>query len=166
VSTRLLYLVFCRILAWLSLLTRSRADLHAELLVLRHENEVLRRTHLKPKLGWSDRFLLAGLIRKLPACLRHQRLVAPATALAWHRRLVARRWTYPRPPGRPPIDPAVVALIERMARANPGWGYMKIRGELLLLGHRVAASTISGILKSLVTRSRGRLARRASSSFI
>jgi len=126
-----MYLAFCRILAWLALLTRSRADLHAELLVLHHENQVLRRTNPKPKLDWSDRFLLAGLIRRLPAWLRRQRLVTPATVPAWHRRLVAKHWTYPRPPGRPPTDPAVVALIERIARDNPGWGSMKIRGELL-----------------------------------
>jgi len=147
VSVRPLYLVFCRILAWLALLARSRAGLHAELLVLRHENQVLRRTNPKPKLDWSDRFLLAGLIRTLPALLRRQRLITPATVLAWHRRLVARHWTYPRRPGRPPIDPAVVVLIERMARDNPGWGYMKIRGELLLLGHRIAVSTIRAIFK-------------------
>jgi transposase InsO family protein len=142
-----MYLVFCRILAWLALLTRSRADLHAELLVLRHENQALRRTNPKPKLDWSDRLLLAGLIRKLRTLPRRQRLITPATVLAWHRRLAAKHWTYPKRPGRPPVDPAVVALIERMARDNPGWGYIKIRGELLLLGHRVAISTIRAILK-------------------
>ncbi|MBT8226621.1 MAG: transposase family protein [Dactylosporangium sp.] len=146
-SVRLMYLVFCRILAWLALFTRSRASLHAELLVLRHENQVLRRTIPKPKLDWSDRFLLAALIRKLPTLLRRQRLVTPATVLAWHRRLVAKHWTYPQRPGRPPVDPATVALIEQMARDNPSRGYIKIRGELLLLGHRVAASTIRAILK-------------------
>jgi len=141
-----MYLAFCRILAWLALLTRSRTSLHAELRVPRHENQILRRTNPKPKLDWSDRFLLAGLLRKLPTLLRRQRLVTPATVLAWHRHLVAKHWTYPRRPGRPPVDLAVVALIERMARDNPGWGYMKIRGELLLLGHRIAVSTIRAIL--------------------
>jgi len=121
-----MYLVFCRILAWLAPLTRSRTSLHAELLVLRPENQVLRRTNPKPKLDWSDRFLLAGLIRKLPTLLRRQRLVTPATALAWHHRLVAKHWTYPRPPGRPPLARAVVALIERVVRDNPGWGYIKL----------------------------------------
>jgi putative transposase len=147
VSARLLYLVFCRILEWLALLARSRASLHAELLVLRHENQVLRRTNPRPRLDWTDRFLLAGLIRRLPTLLRRHRLVTPATVLAWHRRLVAKHWTYPNQPGRPPIDPTVAALVERMARDNPGWGYQRLRGELLGLGHRVGTSTIRRILK-------------------
>jgi putative transposase len=56
-------LVFCWILVWLTLHTRGRTNLHVELLVLRDENEVLRRTNPKPKLDWSGWFLLAGLIR-------------------------------------------------------------------------------------------------------
>ena len=92
-SVRLVYRVFCRILAWLALLARSRASLHAELLVLRHENQVLRRATPKPRLDCSDRLLLAGLIRRLPELLRRHRVVTPATVLAWHRRLVAAHWT-------------------------------------------------------------------------
>ena len=94
-SPRLPYLIFTRVLAWLALLTRLRAALNAEVLILRHEVAVLRRANPKPRLDWTDRALVTALARLLPTGLRGHRLVTPDTLLRWHKRLIARKWTYP-----------------------------------------------------------------------
>jgi len=148
VAFRLVYLVLVRVLSWLVLLPRSDAAKDVEILTLRHEVAVLRRTNARPALTWLDRAMLSALSRLLPTPLRQLRLVSPRTLLRWHRQLVAHRWTYPhRSPGRPPTAPPIRALVLRLARENDRWGYRRIQGELVGLGHRVAASTVWKILK-------------------
>jgi transposase InsO family protein len=146
-SLRLLYLIFLRLAGLLVLLGRSSASKDVELLVRRHEVAVLRRSNPKPRLDWADRAVVAALVRLLPKGPRLHRLVTPGTILRWHRRLVAAKWTYPHRHGRPPVDDAIAGLIERMATENRSWGYQRIQGELLKLGHKVGASTIRRILK-------------------
>ena len=126
---------------------RPRRSKDLEILVLRHELAMLRRPALARRLTRADRAFLAAVSRLLPRVARACFSVRPETLLRWHRRLVARRWTYPSTRlGRPPLDPTAVVLILRLGRENPRWGYQRIVGELKGLGVSVSPITVRTVL--------------------
>jgi putative transposase len=144
----LLYLLLHRLLTLVSAGDRSDQAAQLEILVLRHQLAVLRRQVKRPVYRLRDRALLAAASRLLPRDRWGAFLVRPETLLRWHRALVARKWTRPhRRPGRPAIDPQVRELILRLAKENPRWGYLRIKGELAKLGLRVSATTIATLLR-------------------
>ncbi len=110
-QVRLIYRFAVAALSWLALLARSSASKNAEILVLRQEVAVLRRVNPKPRLEWTDRAVLAALSRMLPKGLRVHRIVTPGTLLRWHPRMVTRKWTQPRSPGRSPPGDELVELV-------------------------------------------------------
>jgi putative transposase len=144
----LVYLIFRQLLAWLALMIRSDTARTAEILLLRHENAVLRRQVKRPRRSWADRALITALAGLLPKARRAHLFITPATLMRWHRALVKRYWTRPHQrPGRPSTRSEVRRLVLRMAADNSTWGYRRIQGELAGLGYRVAPSTVWRILK-------------------
>jgi putative transposase len=141
------YLVFRCVLQLAFLRPRSADFKELEIVVLRHELSVLRRQPRRPQLTMTDRVFLAAASRLLPRSRWRSFLVTPATLLRWHRGLVARRWTYSRRSGRPPIGGEVRDLVLRLARENPRWGYQRIAGELNGLGISLSATTVRKILR-------------------
>ena len=143
------YLLVRCLLSCLTVLTRHQVSKDAELLVLRHENTVLRRQVGRVRYEPGDRLWLAALSRLVPRRRRAEVFaVTPATLLAWHRRLVTRKWDYTsrRRPGRPSTAAAIRKLVIRIAAENPAWGHRRVQGELVRLGHPIAASTVWQIL--------------------
>jgi putative transposase len=141
------YVSLQRILQLVSLLFRSSDSKELEIVVLRHEVAVLRRQIERPTFRPADRWFLAAASRLLPRARWSVFLVTPSTLLRWHRRMVAKHWTFARRPGRPPIASERRALTLRLARENPRWGYQRIVGELKGLGIAISATTVKKILR-------------------
>jgi transposase len=151
---RFVYLLITRVAAWLQLSRREDAWKTAEILILRPQLVVLQRQPAaRPKLAWADRALLAALVGVIPKARRQglRLLVTPDTILRWHRDIVRRRWatrSMRGRTGRPATRRNIKALVLRLARENPEWGYRRIHGELAGLGVKVAASNVWEILKA------------------
>ena len=143
------YLLTCRVLGLAVLVFRGDLAKDAELLVLRHENAVLRRHVGRVRYEPADRAWFAALARLVPRRRWAEVFpVTPATLLAWHRRLAAKKYgtSKRRKPGRPPTAPGIARLVVRLAKENPLWGHRRIHGELTKLGVTVAPSTVWEIL--------------------
>jgi transposase len=152
VLLRLPYLALSTAVSFMRLLPMSNREKDLEILALRHQLVILQRQTGKPQLTWPDRALLAALLHHLPRerLRRLHLIVSPDTVLRWHRELLRRRQakaSRPRRPGRPRTVRSIRALVLRLVRENPAWGYRRIHGELAALGIKVAASTVWSILK-------------------
>ena len=151
---RFVFLLITRAASWLRLSRREETWKTAEILILRHQLAVLqRRQPCRPKLNWADRALLVTLLGVIPKARRQglRLLVTPDTILRWHRDIVRRRWaarSMRGKTGRPATRRNIRALVRRLARENPDWGYRRIHGELAGLGVKVAASTVWEILRA------------------
>lgn len=124
---------------------RSRRDLVLENLALRQQLLVLTRSSRRVKLKPADRLFWSWLARRLTSWRSTIAIVQPDTVVRWHRTAWRRYWTWKSRrvgPGRPRLAPELRALIQRLARENPRWGSVRIRGELRKLGYEVGAESI------------------------
>jgi putative transposase len=144
----LCYVVLRRVLQLAVLRFRSNDLKELEIVVLRHELAILRRRTRRAAMTWTDRLFLTAASRVLPRARWRSFIITPATLLRWHRRFVAKRWTYARRVGRPPIRREIRELVVRLARDNPRWGYQRIVGELKGLGMVVSATTVRTWLRA------------------
>ena len=150
---RFMFLLTTRLTGWLRLAGHEETWKTAEILILRHQLSAPQRQQpRRPRLDWADRALFAALFAMMPKARRHglRLLVTPDTILGWHRNIVRRRWAAKSrrgKTGRPATRRNIKALVLRLARENPGWGYRRIHGELAGLGVRVPASTARELLK-------------------
>jgi transposase len=151
VLLKIVYSLTCRVLSMAVLVFRDGPAKDAELLVLRHENAVLRRQAGRVRCEPADRAWFAALTRLVPRRRWGEVFpVTPATLLAWHRKLMAGKYdtSKRRKPGRPPTNPGIARLVVRLAGENPLWGHRRIHGELMKLGVTVAPSTVWEILRA------------------
>jgi transposase InsO family protein len=149
VLLKIVYLLSCRVLGLAVLMFRGDRAKDAELLVLQHQNAVLRRHVGRMRYEPTDRAWFAALARLIPRGRWSEVFpVTPATILSWHRRVAAKKYdtSNRRKPGRPPTSPRIARLVIRLAKENPLWGHRRIHGELAELGVIVAPSTVWQIL--------------------
>jgi hypothetical protein len=148
VLVSLCYVLLRWFLEFVVLRVRSKELKELEIVVLRHELAILRRKTRRPGITAVDRLFLSAASRLLPRARWRSFMVTPATLLRWHRRLVAKRWTFARPVGRPPMRREIRDLVLRLARENPRWGYPRVVGELKGLGVTVSATTVRAWLRA------------------
>jgi putative transposase len=144
----LCYLVLRRVLQLVALRCRSNDYKELEIVVLRHELAILRRQTRRPALTTVDRLFFAAVSRVLPRAQWRSFFITPETLLRWHRRVVAKRWTYASPAGRPPMRREIRELVLRLARENPRWGYQRMVGELKGLGIAVSGTLQGSLVRS------------------
>ncbi len=144
-----LHLVLSFLLDLAHVFTRADHDQALELVLLRQQLRLYERQAKQPRPSRWEKVMLATLAARLPTLSQVCLVFTPATLLRWHREIVRRKWTFDNRPkrGRPPVSPACIELIVRLARENPRWGYGKLQGELGKLGHQVSRSAIKRILR-------------------